>query len=132
MAPVSGLLGSVVITQAGTVPGTAAIVGMSEWNLDIGHDPVETTAFGDEWKQFIKSLREWSGSFSGNMETDASATTLRNAQLGGSVVYLRLYTGTATYYSGSAYLSGQSPTISVDGKGEDGWDFQGTGTLTYV
>lgn len=133
MAPKSGLFGSVVITSAGTVPGTAAVIGMGEWSLDIGHNTVETTAFGDTFKRRITGIREYSGSFSGNDDTDSSNTTLRNAILGGSVIALRLYDGTATYYNcGSVYLEGGNPQISIDGKGEASWDFNGDGTLTYV
>lgn len=133
MAAKSGLFGSAVITIAGTVPGTANIVGIGEWSLDIGHGVVETTAFGDGWKQFIAGIKEYSGSFSGNSDTDSTHTSLRNAMLGGSVVGLRLYDTATTYYTvGTAYLSSGNPTISYDGKGEQGYDFQGVGALSYT
>lgn len=132
MAPLSGLFGSAVITAVGTVPGTAAIIGVGEWTLDIGNNVVDTTAFGDAWRKIINSVREWSVSFSGNRDTDTSQTTLRNAMLGGSVVSLRLYDSPTTYYSGSGILTGLSPSISFDGKGEDSWDLDGDGALTYT
>ncbi len=133
MAPLSGLFGSVVITAVGTVPGTASIVGISEWSLDLGQDVPEVTAFSNFWKEFIAGLREYSGSFSGFGDTDSSNTTIRNAMLGGSAISLRLYDSGTTYYNiASALLTGQSPSISVDGKGDDSWDFDGDGALTYV
>lgn len=133
MAPLSGLYGSVVITAVGTVPGTAAIIGVGEWSLDIKHNTVETTAFGDTWKRRVASIREYSGSFSGNKDTDSSQTTLQNAILGGSVITLRLYDTVTNYYTcGSVYLSGASPKISVDGKGENSWSFDGDGGLSYT
>lgn len=133
MAPLSGLFGSVVITSAGTVPGTAAVVGMGEWNLDIGHAVVDTTAFGDAWERIIASIRSYSGSFSGNADTDTSHTTLRNAMLGGSAVALRLYDAAATYWlAGTVYLEEQGNGISYDGKGERNWGFKGDGPLSYV
>lgn len=133
MTKKSGLYGSVVITAVGTAPGTAAIVGIGEWSLDMGQDVPEVTAFGDTWKQFLAGLREYSGSFSGKSDTDSSVATIRNAMLGGSAITLRLYDAAATYYNcGTVLLSGGNPTISIDGVGEDSWDFQGSGALTYV
>lgn len=129
MAALSGLSGSVLYMTG----GTTNIVGIGEWSLDIGMSPVETTAFGDTWKKIIASVREYSGSFSGNADTDSSQTTLRNAMLGGSAIALRLHDSATTYYSvGTAFLTGMNDSISVDGKGERGWDFEGSDALTYV
>ena len=129
MAALSGLNGSVVYMTA----GTTNIVGIGEWSLDIGMSPVEITAFGDTWRAILPSIREYSGSFSGNADTDTSQATLRNAMLGGSAVALRLYDAAATYWNlGTVYLTGQSNGISVDGKGDRGWDFDGHGAPTYV
>ena len=133
MAALSGLFGSAVITSAGTVPGTANIIGIGEWSLDLGMSPVEITAFGDNWRGILPSIREYSGSFSGNADTDTSQATLRNAMMGGSVVALRLYDAAATYWSlGTVYLTGQNNGISFDGKGDRGWDFDGHGAPAYV
>ena len=133
MTKKSGLFGSVVITAVGTVPGTAAIVGIGEWSLDLGMDTPEVTAFGDTWKQFLAGLREYSGSFSGYGDTDSSNATIRNAMLGGSAITLRLYESASNYYNcGTVLLNSGNPTISIDGVGEDSWDFQGSGALTYV
>lgn len=133
MTTKSGLFGSAVITSAGTVPGTANIVGIGEWSLDIGHNVVEVTAFGDAWKRVIASIREYSGSFSGNSDTDSTHTSLRNAMLGGSAISLRLYDTATTYYNvGTALLENGNPSISFDGKAEQGYDFVGDGPLSYV
>lgn len=133
MTAKSGLYGSVVITAVGTVAGTAAIVGIGEWSLDLGMDTPETTAFGDTWKQFIAGLREYSGSFAGRGDTDSSNATIRNAMLGGSAISLRLYDAAATYWDcGTVLLNSGNPQTSVDGVQEDSWDFQGSNALTYV
>ncbi len=133
MAAKSGLFGSAVITSAGTVPGTATIVGIGEWSISIDHPIVEITAFGDAWQRYLPSIRGWSGSFSGNTDTDTSQTTLKNAVLGGSVIAMRLYDSATTYWSGTAgYITGNEHSISYDGKGDSGWDFTGDGALAYV
>lgn len=132
MAALSGTAGSAVYTLAGTVVGTASVVGMSEWSLDFTMNEVETTAFGNDWQDFINGIKGWTGSFSGNHDTDSSQTTLKNAALGGSVMALRLYDSPTTYWSGTAYLNGLGRQISVDGKSEATYDFVGKGALTYT
>ncbi len=130
MAALSGTAGSVVYMTGGT-----AVVGeMAEWSLDLSHSPVETTAFGDQWQEYIPSLRNATGSFSGNLDTaDTQQTALRNAMLGGSAIALRLYVSGANYYNvGTAYLTGNGPSISNDGKAETSYDFQVSGPVTFV
>lgn len=129
MAALSGTAGSV--SYAGTAIGTASIVGISEWSLDFTMNEVETTAFGDSWQDFIDGIKGWSGSFSGNHDTDSSQTTLRNAALGGSAILLRFHDGNGMW-SGTAYLNGLGRQISVDGKSEATYNFVGKGAITYT
>lgn len=129
MAALSGTAGSVVYMTG----GTTLVVGIGEWSLDIGAETVETTAFGDSWRTHIAGIRQFSGSFSGRGETDASAATLRNAVLGGSAIALRLYDSGTTYYNvASAFFTGLSPSVTFDGRADVSYDFQGSGSLTYV
>lgn len=129
MAALSGTAGSVVYMTG----GTTLVEGIGEWSLDIGMDTVETTAFGDEWRERIAGVRQYSGSFSGRADTDASQTSLRSAMLGGSAVAFRLYDSPTTYYNvTAAYLTGMSPSIAFDGRGDTSYDFEGNGSLAYV
>lgn len=127
MAAISGTAGSV--TAAGTVIGE-----MAEWALDLAHSPVETTAFGDSWQDYVPSLRGATGSFSGNFDhTNAVQTALINTMLGGSAVALKLYVDATKYFNvGTAYLTGQNNAVSVAGKADVGWNFQVSGPVTFV
>lgn len=128
MAANSGTAGSVVIVAGGT-----AIVGeMAEWSVSFAMDPVETTAFGDNWREYVPSVRGVTGSFSGNWDrTDAIQGTVIAYQLAGSALTLRLMSGTA-YYSGQAYLTGQEPSISQTGKADVSFNFTGSGAWTLT
>ena len=129
MAALSGLFGSVIHLSGGTVN----TVGMAEWSLDIGMSPAEVSAFGDTFRRKLASLREYSGNIAGNADTDASQATLRNAMIGGSVIGLRLYDSPTTYWScGSVLLTNMGNQISVDGKGDRSFDFEGDGAVSYV
>jgi hypothetical protein len=127
MAALSGTAGSVV--AAGTVVGE-----MTEWSLDLSQSPVEVTAFGDNWQEYIASIRSAQGSFSGNFDSaDATQTVLTNAMLGGSAIALKLYVSSAKYFNiGTALLTGQNNAISVAGKADAGWNFQVSGPVTFV
>lgn len=129
MAFVGGTAGSVVVVSG----GTTTVGGVKEWSLDIGHNVVETTVFGDAWRSYIAGIREFSGSLTLiSDDSDSAQTTVRNAIIGGSAPFeFRFHKG-SNYYSGSALVSGLSPGISYDGVGEDSADFQGSGALTYT
>ena len=127
---ISGTLGSVVYMTG----GTAQVGSIKEWSLNISHSPVETTTFGEAWQNYIPSLRNGTGSFSGNADnSDSAQTSLRNALLGGSAIALRLYDGTASYWTvGTAYITGHGPAISNEGKGETSYDFQISGAPSHT
>lgn len=126
----SGTAGSVAYMTG----GTAKVGSIAEWSLDLSHSPVETTAFGDQWQEYIPSIRNATGSFSGNFyDGDSAQASLVSAMLGGSAVAFRLYVGTAKYFNiGTAYLTGHGPSISNDGKAETSFDFQVSGPVTFV
>lgn len=129
-AGLSGTAGSVVYTTG----GTTVVGSIKEWSLSLSHSPVETTAFGDIWQTYIPSLHNATGSFAGNFDTgDAAQTSLTGASLGGSACAFRLYLSPTKYYNiGTAYITGQGPAVSNDGKAETSFDFQVSGPVTLV
>ncbi len=127
MGALSGTAGSVVA-------GTATVGEMAEWALDLSHSPVDVTAFGDNWEEYIPSIRGATGSFSGNFDhTNGAQTTLINSMLGGSAIALKLYVDGTKYFNiGTAYLTTQGNAISVAGKADVSWNFQVSGPVTFV
>jgi len=130
MAALSGTAGSVVYMTG----GTTNVGEIREWALDLSHSPVDVTAFGDSWERYVPSIRGATGSFSGNLDTsDTAQTSLRNAMLGGSAIALRLYVAPSNYYAvGTAYLTSNNASVSVDGKVDAGYDFQVSGPVTFT
>lgn len=114
--------------------GTTLVDDLAEWSLDFSMDVVDVTAFTDQWGQYIPSIRNATGSFSGNFTTDDTGqTSLQNAALGGSAVALRLYLNTTKYYNiGTAYLTGMGASISQTGKADVSFDFQAASPVTLV
>lgn len=126
----SGTAGSVVYLTG----GTTNVGAIKEWNFNLSHSPVETTAFGDVWQTYIPSLKNATGSLAGNFDhTDTAQASLINAALGGSAVALRLYITSAKYWNiGTAYFTSHGPSLSNEGKAETSFDFQVSGPVTLV
>jgi predicted secreted protein len=114
--------------------GVSNVTEIKNWSLDLGLDTIETTALGDEWKNFIAGLKEWSASAEGswNVVMDAQGQkALQDAYLSGATVSLKLYVDAAHYYSGEAFISSLSVEDPVDDTVNVSFEFQGTGALAY-
>jgi len=127
MAGTAGKKGKVML-------GVNAVSALNNWSLELGLDTLETTAFGDEWKNFIAGLKEWSASAEGayNVHTDTDGqAALQNAFLNGTEVDLKLYVNSTNYYGGQAIISSLSVEDPVDDIVTISIEFQGNGALAY-
>ena len=55
---VAGKGGKVVIGEG----AAKKVVGIKSWSLELSLDTLETTALGDDWKNYITGLKEWTAS----------------------------------------------------------------------
>ncbi len=108
------------------------IAEMSEWSLDVNADILEVTEFGDGWKVKIAGLKDWTGSFSGRFdESDTNGQdALWSALTGGTMETLRLFVNATKYWTGTALISSESPSASVDSTVDAEFGFEGSGALT--
>lgn len=129
MAAFSGTAGSVTVGA-----GAQLMIGnISEWSLDASMSPVESTVFGETWDSAIPSVRNVTVSFSGNLDRADSGQDLLDTQFETpSSTTLRLWETADKYWLCVGFITGISPTISVKGKGEMSYNFQGSGSVTYV
>ena len=128
MAAIAGKGGKVV-------NDTNDVANISSWDLDVSVDMQDTTALGDDWKENISGLAEWSASAEGSwdIESDTNGqTAFQTSFLAGTSVTLKLYVNAANYYSGSAYISSMSVSTPVDGKVDVSYEFTGDGELSYT
>lgn len=127
----SGTAGSVVVFN-GTVP---TVVGeIAEWSLDISHSPVETTAFGDNWADYVPSIRNATGSFQGNLAPgNTGQNVLGSAILDAAEISLDLMVdGSVGYRITKAYLTTFGPAVSQTGKADTSYNFQNAGPVTLL
>jgi len=113
----------------------ATVVGIKNWSLELSLDTLETTALGDEWKNYITGLKEWTASSEGDYEvgTDTNGQkALQDAYLSGDTVDIKLYVDDTHFYSGEAYINSLSVEDPVDDVVNISIEFTGSGELSFT
>lgn len=113
---------------------TIKVVGIKNWSLELSLDTLETTALGDDWKNYITGLKEWSASSEGDYEVPVDTEgqkALQDAFLNGTTVTVKLYVDGTNYYQGEAYINSLSIEDPVDDVVSISIEFTGTGALTF-
>ncbi|KAF0234084.1 MAG: hypothetical protein FD177_996 [Desulfovibrionaceae bacterium] len=101
--------------------GASTVVGMGSVQLNgIAIEQLETTAFGDEWKQFIMGMKDGGElNFSGFFDPDDSTgqEVLRVANLNATdITNLRVYYDQTSYYELCQTTGYFSPTLTSNQK----------------
>ena len=127
---VAGKNGKVVI---GT-ESDQKVVGIKNWSLELSLDTLETTSLGDDWKNYITGLKEWSASSEGDYEVPVDTegqAALQDAFLNGTTVTLKLFVDDKNYYTGEAYINSLSIEDPVDDVVSISIECTGTGALSF-
>lgn len=112
---------------------TNIVLEMSEWSLDIERNVEDDTEFGDTWEAGVTTLGKWSGTVKGRWGADGTQqAAMQTAILNGTSIAARFYVNGSNYYSGTAYVTKQSPAATVGGLVEIEFGVTGTGALTYT
>lgn len=110
------------------------VVGIKNWSLELSLETHETTALGDDWKNYITGLKEWTASSEGDYEvpTDTKGqAALQKAFMDGSTITVKMYVDKKNYYQGNAYISSLSIEDPVDDVVSISIEFTGTGALSF-
>lgn len=110
------------------------VVGIKNWSLELSLDTLETTALGNDWKEYITGLKEWTASSEGDyvVPTDTEGqAALQQAFLNGAEVKVKMFVDSKNYYTGSAFISSLSIEDPVDDVVSISIEFTGTGALTF-
>ena len=112
--------------------GANAILECQSWSLELAPEFVDTTSFGDTFREQTPTFITWSGTAAGKYDiADTNGQlALQTALLAGTTVDIRFYTTAALYYHGDAYV-GASIGAAVDGIVEINWTFTAASALTY-
>ena len=139
MATLTGNNGVVKIDNAGGTPTTVAAV--RNFSVEITADTIEKTVMGNDTRQFLKGLSQWSGSADiyfdpANLTGGASAIAAlipTGGSVGDSTVTIELYLDTTNNkFSGEAIITGYTANSSMDGMVEASISFQGSGACAFT
>ncbi len=131
MAAVSGKGGTILY-------GGVSVASLNNWSLDIDTNMLEVTSFTTSnvvWRTFAAGLNGASGSVSGFWDSASTAQDdMRTNSLvpASAAVVLELDQTVGGKFSGTAFLSRQSPSASIDGTADVSYDLQFTGAVTYA
>jgi len=129
MAVHSGTQGSVVYSTSSGTAGTL-VAGMKSWTMNIEAEELDTSSFGQSWRNFDAGIKAWGGTFEGNKDgTDAVQNLIWTNLLAGTKAEATFYMGTIDRYYGTIIVLGEEPTQTFDGFGETSYTFRGDGTL---
>ena len=119
--------------QAGLVKlGTDAVGSVTGFSLDTTGDVIESSNLGSTARQYMAGRTSFTASIEANFdETDSSGQLALTV---GSTVALKLYPEGADsgdyYWSGSAIVTGESHSVTLDDLIKSSMTLQGTGVLT--
>lgn len=120
MAVYSGRNGRLYASTTGS--GNAIpVASLTNWELNLATDRIETTAFGDTNKTYVQGLKDVQGTFSGFWNDTDSTLFTASASTDGTKLYLYPATTAATKYAyGPAWLdvsvsTGVSEAVAVSG-----------------
>ena len=124
---IAGKTGKVVV-------GENKVIGIKNWSLELSIDSLETTALGDDWKNYITGLKEWSASSEGDYTVTSDVTgqeLLQTAFLNGTEVVIKMYVDATNYYTGASIITSLSIEDPVDDVVSISIEFTGNGELTF-
>jgi len=139
MAILTGNNGVVKIDNASGTP--TAVASVRNFSVDITSDTIESTAMGNDTRQYLKGLSSWSGSAdiyvdTANLTGGASviaALIPTGGAVGDAPITVELYTNnTAGKFAGEAIITGFTVNSSMDGMVEGSISFQGSGSATFT
>jgi len=128
-------MGATVGKDGSVKLGTDDIGFIDSWSLTTTINTADVTAYGNTTKINVQTLKEWATEVSGTLDkADAQQAALLNQFEDGALapVDLRLYDSSATYWSGSAILSGGGVTSTVGDKVSVSYSFMCAGDLSYT
>lgn len=116
--------------------GTSTVGYIDSFVLNVTLENDDITAFGDKAHKRVHTLMDWSMDASGTLDTadTQQAALLDQFKTGGTPApaEVRGYTGSSTYWVGSALLTSVSINSAVGSKVSVSYNFSGNGELNRV
>jgi len=118
MALYSGVTGKISIKKG---KDTAIdIVHMSSWSVEMTKEIIDVVSFGDDYKEKVPSIKDWSASADGSADfaADGGQKMLLDAFESGEKLTGSFYLDDDTFLVGDCYIESLSIEHAADGKGD--------------
>jgi len=132
MALYSGVTGKLSI-EKGEGPATD-IVHMSSWSVEMTKDIIDTVSFGEDYKEKVPSIKDWSASADGSADFDAvgGQKDLVEAFESGEKLKSSFYLDEDTFFVGDCYIESLSIEHAADGKADISISLAGSKAVTIT
>ena len=114
--------------------GTKNLAHMSDWNVNKSKEMIEVVSFGDDYKEKIPSIKDWSASCNGKVDYDSNSgqIDIDDAFEAGTLLQFTFYLDEDTFHSGSGYIESVEFSTAADGAAEISINVSGSGKLKRV
>jgi len=128
----TGVTGKISISTG--VSTTTYLAHMATWSVDLTKNIIEVVSFGDDYKEKIPSIKDWSASGDGKADFGSSngQVDLLNAFENGTKVKAAFYLDENTFFTGDAYIESLTVNHAADGAGDISISLAGSGKATLT
>jgi len=132
MALYSGVTGKISIKKG--EEAEKDIVHMASWNVELSKEIIEVVSFGNDYKEKIVSIKDWSASADGtaDFDTDGGQKALVEAFENGEKVTANFYLDENTFLAGDCYVESLSIEHAADGKANISISLAGSKAVTLT
>lgn len=129
-------------TDGGCTVAGSVVAQVKSWTLTANLDVVETSSMGDKWRTKVGTMATWSGSMDVLFDTSTATGTAQNNIVTRLIAATSVRTGTtvtliassstgATYFTGTAIITGVQPGAQMEQINAATFNFEGTGALAF-
>ena len=114
--------------------GTKLIAHLGSFSLSTSTDIAEIISFGNEWKEKLPTIKDWSGTADGTVDFEEASgqKDLWDALLAGTTLTLQFELDEGTYFAGTAFLESLEIDTSADGVAEISASFSGSNAIVLT
>lgn len=118
MALYSGVTGKISVKKG--TDDAIDIVHMASWSVELTKEIIDVVSFGDDYKEKIPSIKDWSASADGTADFDADGgqKMLLDAFESGEKLTGSFYLDDDTFLVGDCYIESLSIEHAADGKAD--------------
>lgn len=132
MALYSGVTGKISVKKG--KDAAIDIVHMATWSVELTKEIIDVVSFGDDYKEKVPSIKDWSASADGTADFDADGgqEMLVDAFESGEKLTGSFYLDDDTFLVGDCYIESLSIEHAADGKADISISLAGSKAVTLT